>query len=102
MTIAADQEKLLALIERHGGNDREIALLIGTHPSTVWRLRNREIQKVRKYLDLMIKRTPSEAQAVDNGEFNELVALAKRSPALRMALLSLQSFLQEDASSTVT
>lgn len=97
MTSRIDQERVQLLLRRLGQNDREIGEKIGVAQSTVWRLRNRKIIKVAKYIETLSGAsggTPDDSVGLD---LAELIALAEESPGLRAVLVSLNRFMREDA-----
>ena len=97
MTSRIDQERVQQMLQRQGGNDRQIAELLGINPSTVWRLRNRRIFKVSKYLRLMSEKLEAPSPEGERAELQDLLTLADQSPALKAVLIALRDFLQEDA-----
>ena len=97
MASRVDQERVQVLLQAIALNDREIGVEIGVTQSTVWRLRHRKISKVSKYirkLSALLPGKPEDGQGLNS---EKLAALAEHSPALKSVLVSLMSFMQEDA-----
>jgi|GEM_PF-6309964 len=97
MTSRVDQEWVQLLLRRLGQNDREIGEKIGVAQSTIWRLRNRKISKVTKYIEMINRATGVSLNDGVGLEFAELIALAEESPGLEAILIALSQFMREDA-----
>lgn len=97
MTSRIDQERVQLLLKRVGLNDRAVGAKIGAHQTTIWRLRNRKIQKLDKYIAALETLCGAAVAPKDGFDVERLAALANESPALRALLVSLTEFMQEDA-----
>ena len=97
MTSRIDQERVQLLLKRVGLNDRAIGAKIGAHQTTIWRLRNRKIQKLGKYIAALEGLCGGNPAPKGGFDADRLAALANESPALRAILVSLTEFMQEDA-----
>lgn len=97
MASRIDHEQIQLLLKQSGLNDRQVGERIGVHQATVWRLRNRKIQKVDKYIERLRGLVSVDAGEVSGFDVERLAALARESPALKSLLISLTQFMQEDA-----
>lgn len=97
MQTRVDHEILLDLIDRSGLDDRSLERLLGVHQTTLWRLRNGRIAKVRRYIEALRAHVVVPPGDTDTALIANLVAVSGRSPALRAMLVALQSFMQEPA-----
>lgn len=97
MASRLDHERLELLLRRLGEDDREVAARLEVDPSTAWRLRNRKIAKINKYIVAATLALGEELPQVVDPALAELLAQAQSSPRLRALLLSLRDILQEAA-----
>jgi transcriptional regulator with XRE-family HTH domain len=96
MGMTVTQARLSAAIKRSGMTEAQLAKIFDVSQSTISRLKNGKIAKVSTYLQKLTEFLgPSYSEG--DGDFSELVALAKSSPALREALLALQRLMHENA-----
>jgi hypothetical protein len=97
MSSRIDHEVLLSLMDRSGLDERGLAIVLGVHQTTVWRLRGGKIAKVDKYIDRLRSHLGETGAPGDAELVAGLVALSRHSPGLRELLRALHRFMQESA-----
>jgi transcriptional regulator with XRE-family HTH domain len=96
MRKSSNHVRFLALAQRSGLSDADLAKVLKVNQSTVWRLKNDRIAKNEKHIALL-ERHIQQSPSTEDDELDDLIAMAKLSPRLRTALLALRRLMHEDA-----
>ena len=83
------QRRLLSLIERSKLSDKELEALFGVHQTTVWRLKNGRISKLKSYIDKLEERLSVREYDAINRALDDLAIWSEDSEPLRDALHAL-------------
>ncbi len=89
--------KLLSLIHRFEGNDRDLEQVLDVSRATVWRIKNGKISKINKYIEILEGVLGDSHSSPIDCVFEDLKLWSSSSKELREILISLHTVLQESA-----